>query len=162
LCHTQSFAYIDLSINSVSIGEFGQLAMCAAELGVPAFFAAGDLAFTGEAEALVPGIVTRAVKRGVMPGRGEECTPEEYGRRNSGAVHTPPLRARELIREAAVRAVEGLSADPPPLMPLDPPYERVAVFRPETAGQPKTISRESHPDSVIALMGMPFYPKPME
>ena len=33
LCHTQGFGYIDLSINSVSIGEFGQAGMCAAEMG---------------------------------------------------------------------------------------------------------------------------------
>ena len=69
LCHTQCFWYIDLAINGVSIGEFGQLAMCAAELGVPAFFACGDQAFTEEAEALAPGIVTCAVKRGVTPAR---------------------------------------------------------------------------------------------
>jgi D-amino peptidase len=159
LCHTQNFAYIDLSINGVSIGEFGQLALCAGELGVPAFFAAGDFAFTKEAEGLVPGIVTCTVKRGVVPGTGEECTREEYGRRNAGAVHTPPVRARELIRESAERAMTLLREKPPSPLRLTAPYERVALFRPEQAGQPRTVSRESHPDSIIALMGMPFDPK---
>ena len=162
LCHTQSFAYIDLSINGVSIGEFGQLAMCASELGVPAFYAAGDLAFTEEAEALAPGIVTCAVKRGVCPGVGDECTWSEYPKRNPGAIHTPPARARELIREAAERAVRVLHTAPPRPIPLMPPFERVALFRPEKEGDPKSLSRESHPDSVIELMAMSFDPQPVE
>ena len=161
LCHTQSFSYLDLSVNGVSIGEFGQLAMCAAQLGVPAFFASGDLAFTQEAEALVPGIVTCAVKRGVTPGTGEECTVEEYSRRNAGAVHVLPGRACLLIREAAERAMEALKANRCQRISLEPPFERVAMFRPDQKGQPKTLSRESHPDCVIALMGMAFNPKPI-
>jgi len=160
LCHTQSFGYIDLTVNRVSIGEFGQLCLCAAELGVPAIFASGDLALTCEAEALVPGIVTCAVKRGLMPGTGEECTAEEYRRRNQAAVHVPPARARVLIREAAEAAVRRAASSPPPLPLLAPPFERVARFRPEEKGQPQTISRESHPTSVIELMRLPFNPQP--
>ncbi|MBN2308758.1 MAG: M55 family metallopeptidase [Candidatus Hydrogenedentes bacterium] len=161
LAHTQSFRYIDLRVNGVSIGEFGQMALCAAELGVPEFFASGDLAFTREAEALVPGIVTCAVKRGVTPGAGEECTAEEYGRRNAGAVHTPPARARELIRTQASRAMRKLREDPPALPPVEGPFERVAVFRPEQAGGPSTIAREEHASSVIELMKLPFNPEVM-
>ncbi len=161
LCHTQGFRYIDLAVNGVSIGEFGQLAMCASELGVPAFFACGDLAFTEEAQALVPGITACAVKRGVTSGTGDECTTEEYCRRNVGAVHVPPVRAREMIREAAERAMGNLGQAPPPLIPLNAPFERVALFRPEEHGQPKTVSRETHPSSVIALMGAPFEPTPL-
>ena len=113
------------------------------------------------AEALVPGMVTCAVKRGVVPGSGEECTRDEYSRRNAGAVHTVPVRARELIREGAERAMQMLNDDVPQCIDLQGPFERVAIFRPEEQGQPKTISRESHRNSVIALMGMPFDPKPM-
>jgi D-amino peptidase len=156
LAHTQDFSYIDLSINGRSIGELGQFAMAAAELGVPGFFAAGDLALTWEAEALMPGIVTCAVKRGVIPGTGEECTHKEYGRRNEGAIHTVPARARELIREAAERAARRLKEEPPPCLDLHTPFERVAVFRPEEKGEPRTTSRESHSESVIDLLGMPF------
>ena len=43
LAHTQSFQYIDLSVNGVSIGEFGQMTMCASELGVPSFFQASSV-----------------------------------------------------------------------------------------------------------------------
>lgn len=160
LCHTQGFNYIDLAVNGVSIGEFGQFALCAAELGVPAFFAAGDLAFTKEAKALVPKILTCAVKRGVTPGAGEECTTEEYRRRNAGAVHIPPARARALIRQAAETAATKLKSDPPQLLRLTPPYDRVARFRPDRKGEPPTSSREHHPSSVIELMRLPFNPRP--
>ena len=156
LAHTQSFAYIDLTVNDLSIGEFGQLALCAAELGVPAFYAAGDLAFAKEAENLVPEIVTCAVKRGVTPGTGEECTVAEYERRNAGAIHTPPERARTLIRETAEAAIRKLKKTPPSLIPLELPFQRVAILRPESKGDPKRIARESHPTSVIELMRMPM------
>lgn len=155
LCHTQSFSYIDLSINGVSIGEFGQYAMCGSELGVPAFFGAGDLAFTKEAEALVPGIVTCAIKRGVIPGVGEECILEEYKRRNEGAVHTPPVRARAMIRKAAEAALWKLKKNPPPLIPLKAPFDRVTVLRPDKQGDPKRIAHESHATSVIEAIAMP-------
>ncbi len=160
LCHTQSFQYIDLFINGVSIGELGQYAMCASELKVPAFFASGDLAMTKEAETLVPGIVTCAVKRGVMPGSGGECTKDEYEKRNEGAVHTPPVRARQMIREAAERAIRTLKSNPPALIPLKAPFERVALFRPDEAGKPRTLSRERHDTSVIQALAMPFHPEP--
>ncbi len=156
LAHTQSFHYIDLSINGVSIGEFGQLAMCASELGVPAFFGAGDLAFAREAEALVPGIVTCAVKRGVTPGTGEECVLEEYKRRNTAAVHTPPARVRTMIRQAAEAAINKLKRNPPGLIALHAPFDRVAVLRPEQKGDPKRIAHESHPASVIEAMRLPM------
>jgi D-amino peptidase len=161
LCHTQSFRYIDLSVNGVSIGEFGQFALCGSELGVPAFFGAGDLAFTHEAEALVPDIVTCAVKRGVTPGTGEDCTDTEYRDRNAGAVHIPPERARAMIRKAAEAAAWKLKKSPPPLIPLKPPFERVAILRPEKRGEPKVIARETHPASVIEVMGLPMDFKPV-
>lgn len=161
ICHTQSFHYIDLTINGVSIGEFGQLAMCAAEAGVPAFFGSGDRAFTQEAEALAPGIVTCEVKRGVVPGTGEECAFEEYRDRNTGAIHTPPERARAMIRKAAEAAVWKLKKNPPPLIPLKAPFERVTILRPDKHGDPKLIARETHATSVIEAMGMPADFKPM-
>jgi D-aminopeptidase len=161
LCHTQSFRYIDLSVNGVSIGEFGQLAMCAAELGVPAFFGSGDLAFTREAETLAPGIVTCAIKRGVTPGKGEECTLEEYTRRNAGAVHTPPVRARGLIRKAAEAALWKLRKNPSALIELHTPFDRVTILRPEKKGDPRLIARESHPTSIIEMMATPMSFQPL-
>jgi len=160
LPHTQSMRYLDLSVNGVSIGEFGQFAMCAAEVGVPVIFGSGDRAFCKEAEALVPGILTVEVKRGTTPGTGDELETEQYARRNISAVHLHPQKARALIREGARKAVEGFRRQgPPALVELRPPFERVARFR-AYGDRPRTVSRESHPDSVIELMNAPFDPKP--
>jgi D-amino peptidase len=161
LPHTQSFKYIDLKVNGVSIGEFGQLTYCAAELGVPAFYAAGDFALTCEAQALVPGIDVCAVKRGVMRGTGEECTTEQYARRNTGAVHVPPQRACELIRRTAEAAARRLKKRPPNVISLHAPFDSVTFLRPDREGEPKTISRAFHPCSVIELMHIPLDPRPI-
>ncbi len=160
LAHTQGWSYVDLAINGVSIGELGQAAMCASELGVRSIFAAGDKALTEEARALVPGIETVWVKRGTTPGRGDELTAEEYGRRNTAAVHLQPEKARALIRAGAERAIRRAQTEDFGLIDLKPPFNRVGRFRPERAGQPILVSKESHPTSVIALMNLPFHPVP--
>lgn len=159
LAHTQGFRYLDLSVNGVSIGEFGQLAMCASELGVPAVFASGDAALCREAEALVPGIVAVAVKEGLNAGSGDECTAEAYRSRNQSALHMHPEKSREIIREGAGRALGEKGKRGTGLVSMKPPYERVALFRPE-GENPMRVSVEKHPDSVIGLFNMPFNPKP--
>jgi D-amino peptidase len=151
LAHTGSMHMIDLSVNGVSIGEFGQFAFCAAELGVPAIFGSGDEAFTKEAAALIPGIKTVCVKRGVASGSGEECTPDEYRKRNAAAVHIPPARARELIFDGAKRAMRRFVDGEIELRRLDPPYECVMVFRAD-GEKPRREVRKTHPSSFIALM----------
>lgn len=160
LAHTQGWNYVDLSINGVSIGEFGQLALCASELGARSIFASGDNAFSEEAKALVPGIETVWVKRGTTPGRGDELTAEQYGRRNTAAVHLHPEKVRALIRAGAERAIRRAQNEEFGLIPLKPPFERVGRFRPSQAGQPLLVSRQSHPTSVIAAMNLPFTPAP--
>lgn len=55
MTHTQNFEYADLAINGISIGEYGQLALCAMELGVPTILACGEKALTDEAASLTPG-----------------------------------------------------------------------------------------------------------
>jgi D-amino peptidase len=161
LPHTQTFKYIDFSVNGVSVGEFGQAVLCAAELGVPTFFASGDLALTIEAQTLVPEIDVCSVKRGVVRGTGEDCTTEEYAQRNAGAVHIAPARACKLIRQAAEAAARKLKKNRPKRIPLQAPFESVTILRPDERGQPKTISRAFHATSVIALLSMPLDPKPM-
>ena len=156
LPHTGSFHVIDFSINGLSVGEFGQLALCGAEFGVPSFFASGDLAFTHEALQLIPGITVCPVKWGLIPGSGEECTVEEYGERNVAAVHIPPARARKMIRASAEDAARALGEKPPALISLSPPFERLVRFRPGEKREPQTISREKHPASVIELLRMPY------
>lgn len=151
LAHTQNFSYVDLSVNGVSIGEFGQFAFCAAELGIPSIFGSGDEAFTKEAAALIPGIETAAVKRGVTSGAGEECNAEQYRMRNTGAVHIPPGRACRLISAGARRASERFVDGEFKVVRLDPPYESVTRLR-EDGDQPRREVRRSHPTSFVGVM----------
>ena len=94
LAHTGSFKTFEDCINGQPVGEFGEVALCASQLQVRTIFGAGDLAFTKEATALVPGIETVAVKRGTTPGRGDEYDGEAYAKRNLAAIHFAPTRAR--------------------------------------------------------------------
>ena len=158
--HTQDSAYLDLSVNGISIGEFGQFAMCASELGVRTIFASGDEALCKEAKKLVPGIEVVAVKRGTTPGKGDECTKHTYIRRNNSAIHLHPERARKLIKEGALKAIKRAQDEDFGIIPLKPPFKRVTIFRPDNKN-PKRISIETHPKSVIALMNLPFNPKPL-
>jgi D-amino peptidase len=163
MAHTQGCSYLELSVNGVAIGEFGQFAMCASELGARAIFAAGELAFAKEAEALVPGIETVWGKRGTKPGRGDECSEEEYRARNGGAIHLHPEKVREMIRDGAERAARRAARDKFGLIPMTPPYRRVCVLRhSKEKNLPRRYSVEEHPSSFAALMNMPFNFKPVE
>jgi len=161
LAHTQSLHWIDCSINGVSIGEFGQLVVCASELGVPTIFGSGDLAFTKEAQALVPGIETVAVKRGLRRDNGENLNERDYTRHNAGAIHVPPVRARKLIEAGARRAMARAKKGKYGIVPLKAPFERVVIYRPNDECSTKRISRETHPTSVIGVMNMPYNPVPI-
>jgi D-aminopeptidase len=66
LTHTGAFSVLSCAVNGYEIGEFGQCAYCAWELGIPTIFASGEKAFCVEAEELAPGIVTAAVKEGLL------------------------------------------------------------------------------------------------
>ncbi|MDD5679233.1 MAG: M55 family metallopeptidase [Kiritimatiellae bacterium] len=151
LAHTGSMAKFEYTINGTAVGEFGQLAMCASELGVRAVFGSGDRAFCAEARALVPGIESVEVKRGITPGRGDECDAKQYGKRNAGAIHLHPERARRLIREGAERAVRRAQTEKFGIIPLKPPFEMVKQFR-ATSERPMTTIRGTHPTSVVALL----------
>lgn len=156
LSHTGSFSVFETTINGRPTGEFGEGTLSASELGIRTIFAAGDLALTKEANALVPGIETVAVKRGTTPGRGDECNAETYAKRNLAAIHFQPERARQMIRAGAERAIRRAMQDHSfGLVPLKPPFERVTIIRSQK-GQPKRVGRSSHPDSVIALMNAPM------
>jgi D-amino peptidase len=162
IAHTGSFSAYETTINGVPMGEFGEVVICASQLGVRTIFGSGDLAFTKEAQALVPGIETVAVKRGTRPGRGDECDAETYGKRNLAAIHNQPERARQLIRAGAERAIRRAKEDKGfGLVPLKPPLERVTILR-KQGDQPKRIGRSSHPSDVIALMNAPLKYEPLK
>lgn len=155
IAHTQWFNYIDLSINGVSIGEFGQLALCAAELGIPSIFLSGDQAACAEAQQLAPGIETVSVKRGTTTGSGDELDTRQYMQRNLGAIHTHSLRARELISAGALLAVRNLSSHRPMAILPPTPYECVARFR-QDGDKPAWTSLTHHQSSICELLNMPF------
>jgi len=160
LSHTQSFGVLDYSINGISIGEFGQMAFCAMELGVKPIFGSGDMAFADEAEALFPGIETVAVKYGTTPGKGDECTAEGYQARNKAAVHFSPERSREMIYEGSLCAITRMREGGQIGLPsLRPPYEAV-VKRRASADKPADSATFSHPSSISKLMNVSHGIKP--
>ncbi|MFC1805619.1 M55 family metallopeptidase [Planctomycetota bacterium] len=161
LTHTTSSHVLEVSVNGVAIGEFGKYALCASERGIRTIFAAGEQALAEEAQALFPGIETVAVKRGTAPGRGDECTFEQYRRHPLGAIHLHPQKARDLIREGARRAVERAASEAFGIVSLEPPYERVAVFRGTDADPQRTFSIERHETSLVEVMKMPYDKKPV-
>jgi len=157
ITHTQGFNYIDLAINGVSIGEYGQLALCAMELGVPTILACGENALAREAEALTPGVVCVAVKDGLLPDALEDLDTNAYGVAKLSAIHLAPQRSRKLIQEGARRAAETLASHPESFgyPDLSPPYVRTARFR-VTGAVPGWQARDEHPSSISELMGMGF------
>lgn len=156
IAHTGWFNVLDYRINGTSVGEFGQLAYCGAVLGVPSIFASGDEAFTKEAAALVSGIETVAVKRGLTPGSGDEYDTEGYRNQNLAAVHLHPEKARKLIRAGAERALSSFAAkrESFPLPRIEPPFRREVWYRPN-GSTPSYHAIAEHPADFIALMNSP-------
>lgn len=156
ICHTGSQHVIDFTVNGISIGEFGQMALCAGELGIPMIFGAGDYAFCREAEELAPGIETVAVKRGLVPGTGDECTFEEYRNRNHAAIHVSPAKSRNMIKEGAFKALKRFTADRSgfTVLRFTPPYEAVIKYRPGEGRSARTAVKR-HDSSVIAALNRP-------
>ena len=155
ITHTQGFQYIDLAINDISIGEYGQLALCAIELKVPTILACGEQALADEAEALTPGVVTVAVKRGLLHDGLAHLDAESYAKAKLSAIHCAPKRARALICEGARKAI-GILKDQPSTFTypeMQPPYVRTVSFR-KSGDTPAHEDRAEHPDSIIALMNM--------
>ncbi len=145
LAHTQSFDYKCAKFNGIECGEYGNTVLTAGELGIPVIYASGDRAFTKEAAKLTPWTVTTEVKYGVIPGKGDECGPEAYGRRNLGAVHLSPERARELIYADAKRAMTMYieNKDAFKAYKLDPPIVNERWFRTDD-GKDIYVKKESN------------------
>lgn len=155
LAHTQNLRVIDLSVNGISIGEFGQTALCAGELDIPVIFGSGDRAFTKEAIDFIPGIETVKVKEGLMSGKGDECSEKEYTGRNAAAIHLHPETSRELIRKGAKKSIERLKNKRFGIVKIQPPYKLVYVFRADEKN-PKITKVKIHPNSISELMNKPF------
>lgn len=146
IAHTGNHYVIDLSINGISLGELGELAMSAGVLGVKPILATGDLAMCHEARNLLPGIETVSVKEGLTPGRGDECTFEEYNSRNIAAIHKSPEKARQMIKEGAYKALTRFKEDPASFSDLKTaaPYEKIVVYRPGDGKPGYTFKSSNH------------------
>jgi D-amino peptidase len=151
--HTGWFDVLDYQINGRSVGEFGQIALCAAFLGVRSVFCSGDEAMEQEAHQLISGIETAAVKRGLTPGSGDGCTLEEYQERNLDATHLDTTEARRLIRQKSEEALLRFmkNKDSFELLQLNPPYTRVIRYRGSNGKPGYTVMSEDQ-NSLIAMM----------
>jgi D-amino peptidase len=157
ITHTGWFNCIDDSVNGLSIGEYGAVALCARELGIPSIFAGGEAALAAEVEALAPGTVTVAVKRGIKKDGLEHLTTDEYRAAKLSAIHLSHAEACRLLRAGAAQALQRLKTHPDSFryVSLQPPYVRTIRLRAD-AKQPAHIDRHEHPDSLIGLMNAPY------
>lgn len=132
MAHTQMFDAIDFRLNDVSIGEYGQLTLAAAEENIPSIFVSGCDAMRREAEAFSPGAVAVAVKFGLNPAAPTTMSSPQTKDAQLAAVHLSPERACCLIREGACKAArkllqEGRKAFPIPA--FSAPYYAEAEYR---------------------------------
>ncbi len=152
LTHTGWWDVRDQRVNGVSIGEYGEGAFCAGELGVPHIFASGEKAFCKEVAALTPWVITAEVLEGVIGGTGDDLSGEEYEHFHQGAIHLHPEKSRELIHARASDAAQAFRADRGRFQPLKlkPPHRLEHTLRPYK-GKPASTQTFEHPESVIAL-----------
>lgn len=141
ITHTGYWNFIDVSINGISVGEYGQAVLVAGEMGVPVIYAAGEKALCAEAQALTPWVVTAAVKEGNIGGTGDDLTGEEYEHFHEGAIHLQPKKAQQLIRQQAAKAAKSFVSARADfkLVDIEPPYTVVAKLRDFEAKPARTV-----------------------
>jgi D-amino peptidase len=155
LSHTGWFCWIDVAINGISIGEYGQCAFCAMELGIPTILACGENAFAEEAAALTPGVVTVGVKQGILPDNLDHLDCNSYGKAKLSAIHLSPFRARKLIREGANAALTKLKKNPASFTypKLTAPYILDESYRAD-GDKPARTRHIEHPSSIVGLLNL--------
>lgn len=104
LAHSYLREYDTIHINGVLLGEIGVEAALAGERGTPLVFVSGDDLGCKEAEELIPGVVTCAVKKSLT---------------ENSAVCLPTSKTCELLYNAAYKAVNATVSP----YKLEPPYE---------------------------------------
>ncbi len=156
ITHTQWFNFIDINVNGISIGEYGQVSLCAMELGIPTILACGEEALCKEAEILTPGVVTVSGKRGLMADGLDDLDTDAYRAAKLGALHKSPAVVRGLIREGAKTALEKLQQTPKAFSypTMSPPYRRKVRFR-QVGDKAACTAVSEHAESFIALMNIP-------
>ena len=105
MSHSMTFGVRNMFINDVVIGELGFNAYVAGHFGVPVILVAGDDGACREAEALIPGIVTAAVKQSI----------------SRSAVKTlHPLKAQLLLEQKTAEAIDKMDSIHPLVPPTNP------------------------------------------
>jgi D-amino peptidase len=157
ITHTGWFNCIDAAVNGISIGEYGNMALCAMELGIPTVLACGEQALAAEAAALTPGVVTVSVKHGTLPDGLDALDCNAYSKAKLSAVHLSPLKARKMIKEGAFNALLKLKHEPEAFSypKLTPPYVLEIKFRAD-GDKPAHSRRYEHPDSIIGLLNLQY------
>lgn len=153
LTHTGGWNVKDQKLNGISIGEYGEGAYAAGELGVPMIFASGEKAFCTEVAALTPWVITAATLEGIVADTGDDLSSEEYERLHEAAIHLHPEKSRELIYARAREAAERFRTqrDRFRLLTLDPPYRLERFYRP-FKGKPASTEVREHPNSIIGVL----------
>ncbi|MEM2930498.1 MAG: M55 family metallopeptidase [Thermoproteota archaeon] len=124
LSHTESHTAIqNVWINGAKAGEIAIVAAVAGCFDVPLVLVTGDKAACLEAESLVPGLETVAVKEGLSHG---------------AAVSVTPAKARMMIKEGAKNALVRVSSIPP--YKVKKPVELVVEFTEESKSSVEILS----------------------
>lgn len=137
--HSMSSASVqNYWINGEKIGETALDAGMLGEIGKPVILVTGDDKVCREAEALLPGVVTAEVKKGMT---------------SFGAMLLPPGKAHQLIREKTVEAIQKLPEIKPFTFPAPVEFkvelmERVQL--PGTLGKPWIKIHDGRTYSVTA------------
>ena len=111
-------------VNGQPYGEIGANVQLAGSVGVPVLLVAGDRAACDEARALVPEIEIAVVKEGLYVKGGP---PPKEGLPVTVTVSLAPRKARQIIREAARRALAKVGEVAPFAFPR--PYTMRTRFR---------------------------------
>lgn len=109
LSHTMIFGVRHVFIDGVAVGEFGLNAYLAGYYGVPVIMVAGDDEIAKEAETLIPGITTAAVKECISRTAARCLTPQKSGK---------------LLREKTAQALANRDRIKP-LVPPDNPVLKI-------------------------------------
>ena len=104
LSHTMFGDIFDFRVNNISLPELGWNALIAGYYDVPIIFVSGDQALCNQANELIPGIETVAVKEGI----GEAC------------LNLHPKKSQQLIKDGVMRALDRLTEFKP--LKWSPPF----------------------------------------
>lgn len=109
MSHAMVFAVRSMWINETEIGELGFNAYVAGHFGVPVLLVAGDDCACREAEALIPNVVTAAVKETIT---------------RSAVKTLHPKKAQHLLNEKTKEAIQN-RGNVEPLVPPESPLLRI-------------------------------------